>query len=377
MAEGWKPRTVLMTADAVGGVWTYALGLADALAKRNVRVVLATMGEPPRREQRAATSRVPGLEVFESRFALEWMDDPWDDVARAGAWLLELERRTAPDVVHLNGYVHAKLPWRAPCLVVAHSCVLSWWRAVFGEEAPARYARYRQAVASGLANADLVVAPSEAMARALAREHGTTAPVRVVPNGRDPARFGPREKQPFVLAAGRAWDRAKNMETLDVAAREVPWPVFVAGSTQAPDGAVSEPRFARPLGWLDAPALADWMGRAAIYAAPARYEPFGLSILEAGLSGCALVLGDIPSLREIWGEDALYALPDQPSALGEVLAWLARRPRERERLASGARVRALAHSPERMADGYLAAYREASRRRASRRSPSERSAPCA
>ena len=33
---------------------------------------------------------------------------------------------------------------------------------------------------------------------------------------------------------------------------------------------------------------------------PARYEPFGLSILEAALSGCALVLGDLPSLRELW-----------------------------------------------------------------------------
>ena len=32
---------------------------------------------------------------------------------------------------------------------------------------------------------------------------------------------------------------------------------------------------------------------ASIYALPARYEPFGLSILEAALSGCALVLGDI------------------------------------------------------------------------------------
>ena len=43
------------------------------------------------------------------------------------------------------------------------------------------------------------------------------------------------------------------------------------------------------------------MARASIYALPARYEPFGLSILEAALSGAALVLGDIPSLREVWG----------------------------------------------------------------------------
>ena len=41
-------------------------------------------------------------------------------------------RRTSfkPDIVHLNNYVHAALPFRAPKLVVGHSCVLSWWRAV-------------------------------------------------------------------------------------------------------------------------------------------------------------------------------------------------------------------------------------------------------
>ena len=52
------------------------------------------------------------------------------------------------------------------------------------------------------------------------------------------------------------------------------------------------------------------MGRAAIYALPARYEPFGLSILEAALSGCALVIGDIPSLREIWADAALFVPSD-------------------------------------------------------------------
>ena len=63
------------------------------------------------------------------------------------------------------------------------------------------------------------------------------------------------------------------------------------------------------LGRLSAGELADWYARAAIYALPARYEPFGLSALEAALSGCALVLGDIPSLREIWGDAALFVPP--------------------------------------------------------------------
>ena len=46
--------------------------------------------------------------------------------------------------------------------------------------------------------------------------------------------------------------------------------------------------------------------RASIFVGTSRYEPFGLSPLEAALSRCALLLNDIPSFREIWGESACY-----------------------------------------------------------------------
>ncbi|MDP9034476.1 MAG: glycosyltransferase family 1 protein, partial [Myxococcota bacterium] len=39
-----RPRKVLMTADAVGGVWTYAVELAGELGRAGVETVLATMG---------------------------------------------------------------------------------------------------------------------------------------------------------------------------------------------------------------------------------------------------------------------------------------------------------------------------------------------
>ncbi|HLM75082.1 MAG TPA: glycosyltransferase family 4 protein, partial [Polyangiaceae bacterium] len=119
--------SVLMTADAMGGVWTYAMELASELAARGVTVALATMGDRPTEAQVKRAKAIPGLTLFESEFKLEWMDDPWGDVARAGAWLLDLERRLRPDVVHLNGYCHGALPFRAPVVVVGHSCVLSWW----------------------------------------------------------------------------------------------------------------------------------------------------------------------------------------------------------------------------------------------------------
>jgi glycosyltransferase involved in cell wall biosynthesis len=360
MASGAGPA-VLMTADTVGGVWTYAVALAEALATCGVRVVLATMGEPLRGPQRAMARRVPSIEIVESRFKLEWMDDPWDDVERAGEWLLDLARCLAPDVVHLNGYVHAALPWQRPLVVVAHSCVLSWWRAVLGEEAPERYEEYRARVAAGIAQADVVVAPSAAMADAIAAHYGPARALRVIANGADAARFAPGDKEPLILAAGRLWDPAKNLATLDAAARGLSWPVVVAGSVVGPDGVAVPPRYARSLGWIGEREVAAWMARASIYAHPARYEPFGLSVLEAALAGCALVLGDVPSLRELWGDTAIFVPPDDVAALRGALAFLARDPHRREALARRARARALAYSPERMRDGYIEVYAEAGR----------------
>ncbi len=68
------------------------------------------------------------------------------------------------------------------------------------------------------------------------------------------------------------------------------------------------------LGLLAPAELADGM-RARIHLCVAGlYEPFGLSVLEAALSGCALVLGDIPSLRENWDGAADFAEPTTFSA---------------------------------------------------------------
>src|SRR5215212_1492795 len=110
---------LLMTTDTVGGVWTYALDLAAALEPHGVEVTLATMGAAMSAQQRRDVAKRPNVDVRESTFKLEWMHEP--------------EQKLAPDVVHLNGYAHGSLPFRAPVAVVAHSCVLSWWRAVKGE----------------------------------------------------------------------------------------------------------------------------------------------------------------------------------------------------------------------------------------------------
>jgi glycosyltransferase involved in cell wall biosynthesis len=363
---------VLISTDTVGGVLTYTAELAAALEAAGDEVVVATMGPRLRRAQREA---LPSR-VHESGFRLEWMEDPWDEVEAAGQWLLSLEEEEQPDVVHLCSYAHGALPFRAPKVLVAHSCVLSWWRAVHGTEAPPSWGRYREETSAGLQAADAIVAPTHAMLTELERDHtlppgratvthngsptppprGTSSELHQIspPAGR---KFDAvREGEAFVLGSGRFWDAAKNLAALDAAAAGLEWPVVVAGDL----GDGEAPRHARSTGVLDREALAALRCEASIYAAPAVYEPFGLGILEAARDRCALVLGDIPSLRELWDDAAIFVDSRDSKALREVLACLIDAPQLREDLAGRAQRRAAEYSIERTAAAYRRLYQRLS-----------------
>ncbi len=339
---------VLMTSDVVGGVWTYSLELGRALGARGVQVTLATMGGPLSAAQELELRSAHIGRIHVGEFALEWMEEPWDDVDRAGDWLLRLAEEVRPDVVHLNGYAHACLPWPAPVVVAGHSDVLSWHEAVRGGPAGPEWERYGDAVRAGLAAADLLVTPTRALLDALLRLYSPRCPARVIPNGSD-RRPVERLKEPFVLGAGRLWDEAKNAAALVRVAPRLPWPVALAGEGDAGEGV-------RALGRLGRDEMDEMLARAAIFAAPARYEPFGLAALEAANAGCALVLGDIASLREVWADAALYADPAYDDALERQLRRLIADDALRAEYARRAAARAAAFSADQMAQAYLRAY---------------------
>ena len=340
---------VLMTTDAVGGVWAYALELADALAEHDVEVTLCAMGPRPSADQRVELRSAAVSAAHFGDYALEWMDDPWEDVERAGEWLLGIAEELEPDLVHLNGYAHAALPWETPCIVVGHSDVLSWHEAVRGRPAGAEWRRYLEAVSAGLAGADLLIAPTHAMLDALIRIYDPPCPRVVVTNGLR-QRFLPRPKSDLVLTVGRLWDEAKNVQALVRLAPRLPWPVAVVGQGDAGPGV-------QALGRLGRKELDHLFTTAGIFAEPARYEPFGLAALEAGLAGCALVLGDIPSLREVWGNAAVFVSPADDEELERALRRLISNPKLRADYGDRARRRGRRFSSERMVDGYLSAYR--------------------
>ena len=353
-----SPEKVLMTADTVGGVWTYTRVLVEQLAEVGIEVTVAAMGGSPPEADAAWFEETDGLQLYASHYDLEWMPDPWDDVEAATDWLVAIGEHVDPDLVHLNNYAHATLPWDRPLLVVGHSCVLSWFRAVEDREAPARFETYRRRVEAGLRAADAVASPTRAMLSALEDHYGPFDDGRVIPNGLPIDQFESRPAEPFVLTAGRLWDEAKNVDAVREVAGELSWPVFVAGRQQAPDGREVPLDGIETLGQLPHAQLRDWYARAAIYALPARYEPFGLTPLEAALSGCALVLGDIASLREVWGEAALFVDPEAPADLAQVIEALIEDGEMRRQMGERAARRARRYTAGEMGDQYVQLYRQ-------------------
>lgn len=348
-SQGRTPRRILMTADPLGSIWDFAVELCRSWSAVGTHVLLATMGAPLRPDQWEAVKRIPRLRLEESSYRLEWMADPWDDVARAGGWLLELEEDWEPEIIHLNHYVHGALPWQAPVLMTAHSCQLSSWEAVHGNPAPASMERYAHAVAHGLHSPQLVVVPNLIMKDSLEHHYGSLNRVQVIAGGlkaADAVCCQPRD--PFILTTGALWDEAANLSVLSEAAPGLDWPVVTAGEVRAPGAqTLQQWEHLHHAGTPTPTLLKRLMGRASIYALPALHEPSGLAALPAALSGCALVLADLPVLRQAWGECAVYADPRDPDAWHQALQRLIQDDRVRRRMADLAGNRALTYPASR------------------------------
>ncbi len=348
-------KRVLMTTDTVGGVWSYTVELVSELDKRGIEICLATMGPFPSPEQRKEIRELSNVELFESGYKLEWMDNPWREVNEGGEWLQELESLTSPDIVHLNGYSHGALPFRAPVVVAGHSCVFSWFEHVKRNSPPQEWEIYRRKVAEGLRGADFVVVPTLSMLSSLRRHYGLQVSYGVIHNGRSSALFKPLTKEKLIFSAGRVWDEGKNIPMVVSCASSFDWPVVVAGD----DGGRGDIQGDNVtlLGRISSESVANWMGRASIYLFPAKYEPFGLSVLEAGLCGCALVLGDIESLREVWGDAALYVSPGDRDETADTVKKLIENQALLFSYSQRALNRARIFTAAKMADAYVEIYR--------------------
>ena len=348
MLNGSAPSRILLTTDTVGGVWRYSLEIAAGFAAHGAAVTLVTMGPAPSGGQCAEVAGLAGVELLQTTLPLDWLAENAAELAQASHALATIAQQCGAEIgpVAHAGSGHSRLarsrssrwcipaspPGGEPCMPPRH-CRPTW------HGGP-------HALRADWTCADAVIAPSQAFAAALRETTARPGIFMRYPNGRRMARL-PRAPHPQVLAAGRLWDEGKNIVALDKAAGELDAPVRAAGPVRGPNGACISVHNLHLLGPLNDAALAQEYAHAAVFVSPARYEPFGLAVLEAAQTGVALVLSDIPTFRQLWDGAALFVHPDDPTALAQTLRHCCA-PDRCAALGESARARAHRYTVERM-----------------------------
>ncbi len=353
---------LLITTDTVGGVWTFTGELTAGLLAEGHEVMLVSLGRLPNGAQTAQAEKLAAEHPEQFRWIptelpLEWMQANGSSYTAAEPLLLRLIDQYRPELVHSNQMCFGALPRAIPCVVTVHSEVRSWFQACRGglPESSAWFTQYERLVREGLAGADAVTAPTQWMLDSAERSYGPFHAAEVIPNGRSlPPPAQPVQRKLQAVTAGRLWDEGKDVRMLAGVRSSVP--LLVAGEVASVDGA----RFEAPpgldlLGPLGEDELLELFRASALYIVTSRYEPFGLAAVEAALCGCAIVANDIPSLREVWGDAAMYFRGAEE--LSELLDRLAAEPALIAELAGRASRRAHeSYSRERMTARYRSLY---------------------
>jgi len=350
------PKRVLLSTDAIGGVWPYTFELARALSRRRVEVEIAILGPRVAAEQRKAVEALHGVRLHETSLPLDWTAEAPSALAIASNALAALAQRLGADIIQLHTpALVAQSLWHAPVIAVIHSCVGTWWNAVRRGAVPEDFRWRMTAVRAGMEAADCVVAPTRAFAEMVRHTYGLQREIDVIRNGRGPAGLPAQDPvtRHGVLTAGRLWDEGKGIAVMDGAAAMMKAiPVRAAGAVRGPNDAGIRLERVQALGTLDAAQMAKVMAQARVFASAARYEPFGLAVLEAAQASLPLVLSDIPTFRELWDGAAIFLPPTDTAAWADALSTLHEQTEICRRWGMKARARAALYSMERF-DGAM------------------------
>ncbi len=380
---------ILMTTDTVGGVWTFTSELTQQLLQRGHSVHLVSFGRQLSADQQAWAQTLqatpvsgapgpasgtwdhrspnhsgekpdglnpqPSFTYSPTDIPLEWMQNNEETFDQGRALLLAEVDQHPADLILSNQFCFGRLDTSTPRVVVAHSDVLSWARACKSSalEPTPWLNRYTSMVQAGLLDAAAVVTPTAWMGKALTANFFLPRNYFVIPNGVSvEAAQEPAPNRKFqAITAGRLWDEAKGLDTLrDL---DVNLPLLVAGDNtfESPDPGTSWPGNLESLGPLSPAELHRYFRESDFYLCASRYEPFGLAPLEAALCGCAVICRDIPSLREVWGDGALYFADN--AALAKLIQELGVDYQLLSAATARSHRQAAQYTPERMAESYL------------------------
>jgi len=353
-------RRILMTADAVGGVWQYATDLGAAFCRRGHAVTLALLGPGANADQLCLAERIDGLELVQTEQQLDWLCPGPEPVERAARALAELAKAGGFDLVHCN---HPALAGAAmfdmPVVAVAHGCVATWWQSARSGPLDPSFGWHRAMMRHGLIAADGTVAPSAAYAKIVQQVYDLPDHPQVVWNGRRPLATGEHRGPPLAsaLTVARLWDEVKGAALLDRVAGMIDLPFLAAGPLVGPHGETISLAHLEHLGRLDEAELARLLVQRPIFVSAARFEPFGLAVLEAAQADCPLILSDIPTFRELWDGAAIFIEPDDAAGFARAIGELAGDPDRHREQGAVAAARAARYTPEASAASMERIYR--------------------
>ena len=96
-----------------------------------------------------------------------------------------------------------------------------------------------------------------------------------------------------------------------------------------------------------------------LFAFPSRHEGFGIPVLEAMAQGTAVVCADIPALREVAGDAAVFVAPDDVDGWVDAITMLHTDTGAHAALVAAGNARVAHYSWERCARETAAVYPEA------------------
>jgi glycosyltransferase involved in cell wall biosynthesis len=364
------PGRILMTTDAVGGVWRYAADLCRSLNGAGVEVVLCCLGPAPSKEQRTEIAALGRTDLFALPLPLDWMEDDPEELDKVPPILAEIAENCAVDLLHLNLPSQAcGLPTGKPVVAVAHSCVATWWQAMRGSALPEEWWDHYRRNQLGLSSAEMVVVPSRSYGRQLVDAYGPIERCQVVPNAvsainpalaDEPSSTHAPTPDRYVFAAARWWDESKNGALLDDAAVLSTLPILAAGACIGPGSESFDFSAVTALGPQLPREVRRLMAGAEAFVSPSLFEPFGLAAMEAAHCGTPLILADIPTYREIWEDAAIFVDGHDPQGAAHAINELAEDAGLRGTLGQAARQRAAGFTPKRQLEALLGVYRLAS-----------------
>lgn len=303
---------ILLTSDAVGGVWTYTLALAQALQRLHVSCTILVLGPAPSSAE-LKRARSIGLNIICEQAPLEWTASSESDLQQSASIIEAVARKCSAQSIHLHSPAFAAFNPQIPCVAVNHSCVATWWHVMRQGPLPEDLAWRAELNRMGMLTCDELIVPSQSYAQLVQEVYDLPKLPLVIHNGIEiESTRSCRNSAAFIFCAGRLWDEAKNIASLDEIAGLMHHEIHVAGALASPLGGDVGFHHLHSMGNCSWQVVQALLALQPIYISPALFEPFGLSVLEAASHGCALVLNDIPTFRELWEGAAIFVdLADQ------------------------------------------------------------------